>query len=186
MQKTPPHTDVLELGVGGGSGLQLLIKLCYQVHRQYIGFDTFTGFPDGAKQDNFFKSSSKPIYKCFDQKYLRGQLESLGYATNLIEKIKFVRGLLPDTLSLYTGTPGFAYIDLDLYESYLGSLRTLYPRMADGGIILLDEYDSESDLKKWPGAKMAIDEFCREADIKLQTHHTGRKYIVKVPCGSLK
>jgi len=43
MQRTPPNTDVLELGVGGGAGLQLLIKLCHQAQRHYIGFDTFSG-----------------------------------------------------------------------------------------------------------------------------------------------
>jgi len=70
--------------------------------------------PDGVSEDNFFKSSSKPIYKCFDEKYLRQQLETLGYGESLIKEARFIRGLLPDTLKLYTETPGFAYIDLDL------------------------------------------------------------------------
>lgn len=182
VHKSPPHTDVLELGVGGGGGLQLLAKICHDTGRQYIGFDTFSGFPDGVKEDNFFKASTKPIYECFDEKYLLDQLKELGYEDSLIATVQFVRGLLPNTLETYNGKPGFAFLDLDLYESYLGSLRMLYPTMVEGGIILLDEYDTESDLSKWPGAKLAIDMFCNEVNVSLQTHWTGRKYIVKVSC----
>ena len=47
------------------------------------------------------------------------------------------------------------------------------------GVILCDEYDEPSQLKKWPGAKIAIDEFVEENSIELRRHWTGKVYILK-------
>jgi len=42
-----------------------------------------------------------------------------------------------------------------IYESYRQCLEFFYPRMASGGIILLDEYKDPP----WPGCTQAVDEF---------------------------
>jgi hypothetical protein len=44
---------------------------------------------------------------------------------------------------------------------------------------MLDEYDSSDDLRKWPGAKLAIDEFCRDNKLVLQRHLTDRVFLRK-------
>ena len=46
-------------------------------------------------------------------------------------------------------------IDLDLYEGVRDSLGFFYPRMAPGGVIVLDDYGFAS----CPGARAAADEF---------------------------
>ena len=177
--KSPPGTDVLECGVGAGYSLELILRLCASENRKYFGFDSFEGFPDGTIKDNFFRSESRSVFRSFTKSYLLSQLRSIGCSENLLSRISFIKGYLPGSLVGYAGAPGFAYLDLDLYESYLQTLRSLYPRMVKGGIILIDEYDSEADIKQWPGAKLAVDEFCLENNVNLSTHWTGRKYIVK-------
>lgn len=51
--------------------------------------------------------------------------------------------------------------------------------MADGGIIILGEYDDPDDLVKWPGAKVAVDHFLRTHDASLSRAIGGRPFIVK-------
>ena len=57
-----------------------------------------------------------------------------------------------------------ANIDSDLYESYRIILASLYPKLVKGGMIHLDEYFS----LKFPGARIATDQFARENGLKLK------------------
>lgn len=56
-----------------------------------------------------------------------------------------------------------AILDCDLYSSYLVSLGFIWPRLSPGGIIYLDEYYS----LKFPGARIAVDEFFDGSDALL-------------------
>lgn len=176
---TPPNSDVLEIGVGGGNGMKLLAKLTYLNKRNYFAFDSFEGFPDGSKEDNFFKSKDRWFFKYFDQEYIINQLKNIGINENELKNISFIKGYLPDTLKNYQGKPGLVYLDVDLYQSYLDCLKEIYPRLIKNGIILCDEYDTKKDLERWPGAKKAIDEFVKENSVELNRHWTGKVYLRK-------
>ena len=54
-----------------------------------------------------------------------------------------------------------ANIDCDLYEGYCEGLKFIWPKLSDGGFVHLDEYYS----LKFPGARIAVDEFCRQNGI---------------------
>lgn len=45
--------------------------------------------------------------------------------------------------------------------------------------MMLDEYDFGKDLEKWPGAKIAVDQFCKEVEIEVQKHFTGKSFLIK-------
>ncbi len=49
----------------------------------------------------------------------------------------------------------WAHIDVDIYAAVRDCLEYLYPRMAPGGMIVLDDYGFPS----CPGARRAVDEF---------------------------
>ncbi len=49
----------------------------------------------------------------------------------------------------------FVHIDVNLYQPFIDSLNFFYPRLAEGGIIVCDDYG----LTQYPGAKTAVDEF---------------------------
>jgi len=51
-----------------------------------------------------------------------------------------------------------ALMDCDLYESYKTAFSFIWPKLSRNGIIYLDEYYS----LKFPGARIATDEFCQD------------------------
>lgn len=49
----------------------------------------------------------------------------------------------------------YVHLDVDLYEPTRDSLEFVWPRMQNGGVLLLDDYS----VIRYPGAKVAIDEY---------------------------
>jgi len=90
-----------------------------------------------------------------------------------------VPGYFNDTLKTYQGQVALLHLDVDLYDSYKVCLETLYPKVATGGVILFDEYAEPTDLKNWPGAKKAIDEFLGENKKYLERDKFGKWFYVK-------
>ncbi len=55
---------------------------------------------------------------------------------NIIVKI----GRFPETATGIGDTFAFVNLDMDLYEPAIGGLRFFYPKMAEGGVILVHDY----------------------------------------------
>lgn len=68
----------------------------------------------------------------------------------------------------------FIHIDVDLYRPTLESLEFFYPRMAQGGLILMDDYGFTS----CPGAKQAADEFFAHRQEPIVMLPTGQSFVV--------
>ncbi len=60
-----------------------------------------------------------------------------------------IPGAVPDRLALLR-------LDTDWYESTRHELLHLYPRLADGGVLIIDDYGH------WEGARRAVDEYFAE------------------------
>jgi O-methyltransferase len=71
-------------------------------------------------------------------------------------------------------------VDVDIYEPTKATLEFFWPLLQENGIMLLDEYDFDRDLEKFPGSKNAVDEFCKAKNISVTKHYTGKSYITKV------
>ena len=56
----------------------------------------------------------------------------------------------PDVIS-------FAFLDGDFYESIHDSLKVVWPKLAPGAIVVVDDYQAEA----LPGAKRAVDEWLK-------------------------
>jgi O-methyltransferase len=70
--------------------------------------------------------------------------------------VEFRPGWIPQTFSgLDQCRIRLARIDVDLYKPTLDCLRMIYPKLAIGGIIVLDDYGFAS----CPGVRKAVDEF---------------------------
>ena len=68
---------------------------------------------------------------------------------------------------MYTDAKFFtALIDCDLYLSHKQALPFVWDRLVHGGYMFLDDYYS----LKFPGSKIAIDEFFLDKNNKPQTH----------------
>lgn len=86
-----------------------------------------------------------------------------------LDNIKLVKGSFEKTLTNTSQDyPSFAVglVDCDLYESYKLSLPFIWQRLSQGGYIFLDEYYS----LKFPGARIATDEFFADKKDKPQKH----------------
>ncbi|MCB1801869.1 MAG: class I SAM-dependent methyltransferase [Gammaproteobacteria bacterium] len=70
----------------------------------------------------------------------------------------------------------FVHLDVDLYQPTLDSLEFFYPRMVEGGVILLDDYGFTS----CPGAKKATDEFFASRPEHVLHLPTGQGFAIKL------
>lgn len=95
---------------------------------------------------------------CPFQKYTAGGLVTLYRTTYLIKY-------------------SFAYLDGDLYDSILISLKHVYPRLTKGAICLIDDYNDPSinpvGWNKLPGVKKACDEYLSNKPEKVTLLYAG-------------
>lgn len=67
--------------------------------------------------------------------------------------VNFHKGLIPGTfVGMEESVISFVYLDLDLYQPTVDCLRFILPRLVVGGVILLDDFNTE----QWPGISKAI------------------------------
>jgi hypothetical protein len=72
-------------------------------------------------------------------------------------------------------TYGFVHLDVDLYQPTKAGLEYFGPRMAVGGVIVLDDYGA----RKCPGIHRAAEEFL-EAGAGFQPWHANTEQLVLV------
>lgn len=196
--------DYYEFGVFRGSSI-ISVALMFKslgIKKKLYGFDSFGGFPNYHKNDQFYmfyklfkrKEISREHYKNilnlkkirdFTNRKKNKKLSPKNISTsadfsnnsfsNLKKKIKFlkldnihlIKGNFQKTLpSFFKKNPKnkilLANLDCDLYDSYKLALNYIWPSLTKKGIIYLDEYYS----LKFPGARIASNEFFKENKIK--------------------
>lgn len=177
--------DIVECGVAGGDSLIFLMKAIglQGVTRSFWGFDTFEGFPQIDSEDGSYllKNTLKQAeYRKYTIENVEGRLSSAGIRQQDFGNGQLVKGIIPASFSSYSGAKvALLNVDLDLYAPILATLGYFWPLMSKGGVIMLDEYDLPEQLVRWPGAKIAIDEFCLKNEVALQRHFTNRVFLVK-------
>jgi hypothetical protein len=175
---------VAECGVFQGDSLIPMAIYLRQAGstKAVYGFDSFEGFGDTIDEDNKLAHTE-----------LHPDAHRLGYsdtALDLVERkvkafslsnVRLIRGYFQTSLQLCRETAfSYVHLDCDTYTAYRDCLNYFYPRMADNGIISLDEYDDPP----WPGCNKAVDEFLVEHPETLQQicldNHI-KYYFVKSP-----
>ncbi len=172
--------DVVECGIGYSETFQILSCLVSKdvVPRTLWGFDSFEGFPEPTKEDTSARNPKKGEWKVLSVPQLYTILGRLRLDKSFIDsRVKIVKGFFDDTLPKTNVPPiAFLHLDVDLYASYKTCLRELFPKVAEGGVVLFDEYDSPS----FPGAKKAIDEYFKGTAYRLQKDaDTGKYFLIK-------
>jgi hypothetical protein len=168
---------VVECGFGEGSSFLVLASICSEQDRNLTGFDSFKGFPKPTEEDNSPRNPKKGEWSVRTIEEAKSQLQHFGlnpaYVTT---KIDLVAGYVEDTLhrNLPREPIALLHIDLDLYSAYKCSLDILFPLVAEGGLVVFDEYN----VKNWPGAKLAVDEYFQDLPYEITKHSSG-KYFVK-------
>lgn len=91
----------------------------------------------------------------------------------LVPNVRFIEGDIVESVKNGANLPAAISVlrlDTDWYESTRAELEVLYPRLAPGGVLILDDYGH------WGGAKKAVDDYFsdRPKPLLQYTDYTGR------------
>lgn len=181
--------DVVECGVwrGGSSMLAALTLAQLGSSRRLWLYDTFEGMPppgvhdvqySGERAEESLDPSQRVAGASNDWAWatiddVRANMASTGHAD-----VQLVAGKVEESIpSRAPDAIALLRLDTDWYESTRHELEHLYPRLATGGVLIIDDYGH------WQGARRAVDEYFRERPILLnRIDYTGR-IAVKLPDG---
>jgi len=179
--------DIIECGVWKGGSSMSIVKALQNKNinnRELYLYDTFEGMTEPELVDKSFDEiDAKSMLKNEDKKTsiiwayseleeVKNNLFSTGYPK---EKIHFIKGKVEDTLPLNMHKKiAILRLDTDWYSSTKVELELLFPKLAKGGILIIDDYGH------WQGAKKAVDEYFEKNKIPIFLHridYTGRMAI---------
>ena len=156
----------VECGVWrGGSMMAMALTLLDEglSDRELFLCDTYEGMPEpGADDIGVTGKSAHPTWKkrlvhgesqwcraALDE--VRANLVSTGYDQ---ARMHFIKGRVQDTLPCDAlGPIALLRLDTDWYESTKWELEQLYPQLATGGVLIIDDYG------RWQGCRKAVDEY---------------------------
>jgi O-methyltransferase len=154
----------------GGSIIAMILTLqeLGRTDRDLYLYDTFEGMTEPTEHDvSAFGRSAVDIWseaqegsgvafpeyfnEDFTEEIVRENVLGTGYPA---ERVHFVRGTVEETLP-DQAPPEIALLrlDTDWYESTRHELVHLYPRLVEGGVLIIDDYGH------WEGARRAVDEY---------------------------
>jgi len=152
---------IVECGVYQGSSLCAIAALLNKLDssRPIVGFDSFQGLPEPVSFDriedpSLLAKAKRGYFGDTSLETVRDRVGKVGYSGD----VTLVPGWFQDTLPVFDNPIALLFLDCDFYESYVVSLRYLWPFVVPGGYVVFDEYDS----RKYPGARRAVDEFFSE------------------------
>jgi O-methyltransferase len=173
----------------GGSVLAMLLTLqeLGAADRHVYLYDTFEGMTRPTEHDvspheppaletwtEAERQRRKPWEGYFDpeafnEEAVRETVLSSGYPEELLH---LVPGAVEDTLPARAPERlALLRLDTDWYESTRHELEHLYPRLSDGGVLIIDDYGH------WEGARRAVDEYLAGVGARLllsRIDYTGR------------
>ena len=141
----------------------------------YHIFDSFEGLSEPTEDDEIpddWKNADN-LRKMTRSGYFAAPLVAVKKNLAAFPGIAFHPGWIP--LSFATmpeASYRFVHVDVDLYDPTLDALNYFYPRLSPGGLIVSDDYS-------WPGAQVAINEFCADHRVALRTNEVGQAIVVK-------
>jgi len=142
--------DFAELGVYKGNSAATLAHYARCFGRTLFLFDTFTGF---NKKDFAGVDSSRR--QQFTDTSLDLVLRNTGIAS-----VVCVKGHFPESVNRDVQDRRYSvvHLDCDLYAPMKAGLEFFYPRLSEGGLLIIHDYVNEY----WSGIRTAVDEFCQK------------------------
>jgi hypothetical protein len=169
--------DIIECGVWRGGQVIAIILTLNELNitnRQIYLYDTFAGMPPpGVQEPKAIKKFKKFKYQADSgSNWCRAEIEEVknninkfNYNTN---NIHFIKGKVEDTIpNNYHKSIALLRIDTDWYSSHKVILNNLCPLISKNGVLLLDDYNF------WEGAKIAVDSYFSNIEIKLTADNIG-------------
>jgi hypothetical protein len=157
--------DLLEAGVWRGGAVIFIKAYCdlYGINKRVFAADSFAGLPEPSPK--FSKDSGSNFHKF---KYLSVSLQTVqenfrkyGVSTKNVE---FIEGFFEKSL-LNTNVKELALLRLDgdMYSSTWDTLINMYPKVVNGGFIVIDDYALH-------GAQAAVSDFFEKNELIHKIH----------------
>jgi O-methyltransferase len=171
---------VVECGVWRG-GMSASMAEVLGNDRTYYLFDSFEGLPeakeiDGTAALEWQKDKDAPYY--YDN--CKAEIEFARKAMSLSNagKVKIIKGWFNETLPVAAIDEPIAVLRLDgdWYDSTMDCMENLYPKVAEGGLVLLDDYYF------WNGFSKAIHDYLSKYKLPVrinQWKNSNLYYIIK-------
>jgi len=186
LEKTRVPGLIIEAGCALG-GSAIVMAATKNKDRPLLVYDVFGLIPAPSEKDGddvhdrytrIVQGSAKgiggDIYYGYEENLHQKVTDSfaaLGYpvADNAVSLIK---GLFEDTIHI-DHPVALAHIDGDWYESVMTCLQRIEPHLAEGGVMVIDDYDA------WSGCKTAVDEYFADKMDLYRFKHQNRLHIVR-------
>lgn len=185
--------DFVECGVWRGGSMMAIAKTLLsrnQNDRQLWLYDTFEGMsaPEACDIDHVGSTAAEllklqspddpaSIWCQCSLEEVRTNLDSTGYPDG---GIRYVKGPVEKTLpEQIPKRIALLRLDTDWYQSTKHELTHLFPRLVDGGVLVIDDYGH------WKGCRKAVDEYIKTNKISIllnRIDYTGRMGL-KMPMG---
>ncbi len=158
--------DVVELGCyEGGSAVAMQNVLAKHDYSKKLWlYDSFEGLPEKTTEDHSIRGAA---FKAGELKASRARLLRNFVKTGLKQpEVKRAWFFELDETDLPEQI-AFAFLDGDFYESVMDSLKLIWPKLAEGSVVIIDDYQNSA----LPGVKTAVDEWIAEhgATIKVES-----------------
>jgi O-methyltransferase len=171
--------DIVECGTWkGGNILGCLEYLqSFRMAKTVWLYDTFRGMPPVGEHDVDLHGKSGRVWEGDCRASLEEVKRILSRSEYPQERIRYVEGDVTRTLRLKGHVPesiALLRLDTDWYASTRVELDTLYPALANRGVLIIDDYGH------WQGARRATDEYFEQSGIKPRFHwidYTGVSWI---------
>jgi O-methyltransferase len=164
---------IVECGVWKGGSMMAVASTLLRIGDTSRGlylFDTFEGMSEPSDADLMYtgqhaaallathdRTSRVWGYAPFEG--VRETMIATGYDQALVH---FVKGKVEDTIPEHAPLQiALLRLDTDWYESTRHELEHLYPRLASGGVLIVDDYGH------WQGARKAVDEYLKAQGLTL-------------------
>jgi hypothetical protein len=166
--------SVVECGVWRGGSMMAAARTliqCDEVSRELWLYDTYTGMSEPSDSDSDLHGHSAEDVLVRIEGHgaamadwcnapladVQKNMRSMEYPDELLH---YVIGKVEETVQKdHPKEICLLRLDTDWYESTYASLVTLYPLVARGGILILDDYGH------WQGARKAVDQYFAEQSV---------------------
>lgn len=177
--------DFVECGVWRGGSMMAIAKMCKRLgdtDRQLHLFDTFEGMSKptdadvsihGESADDLLATQSmedaSSVWCVSGLDEVKSNMATTNYPST---KVHYHIGKVEETVPREAPAKiALLRLDTDWYESTRHEMEHLFPRLVDGGVLIVDDYGH------WEGARRAVDEYLEEHSIGMMLHrldYTGR------------
>ena len=160
-----------ECGVYAGGSATIIGKVLAGSKKKLRLFDTFAGIAE--------KNHPLDPHDIGDMTYTdTAALKKLFSSEESLKKVdvSLEVGIIPASFDTHQQRQiAFAHIDLDQHDSVLECLKFVWPRISEGGVVVLDDYGTPT----CKGAREAIDTYCEANSLNLLSGIAGQAYLFK-------